>query len=228
MASANAMARIDWTITCVADPGFRPTASAALAPIQPTAKAAPRAAIPTCRFPLMCLSRPFLVAHPCVLGSIVPVRRSFLVMLTDQEREDGGQQCEHQRLHPTNQELQEVKWDLYEPADVGNPGHRLQHRLPGKDVAVETIAERDRPEQDRDDLQATGGEEHHQHQGLHWRRAVTFRREQPLKNPFRPISCTAQTIQHAKKTSAMARVMFTSALTPRNNGWSIMKPASVW
>src|SRR5437773_6986089 len=178
MASANAMARIDWTITGVADPGFRPTASAALAPIQPTAKAAPRAALPTCRFPLMCLSRPFLVAHPCVLGSIVPVRRSFLVMLTDQEREDGGQQCEHQRLHQTNQELQEVKWDLYEPADVGNPGHRLQHRLPGKDVAVETKAERDRPEQDRDDLQATGGEEHHQHQGLHWPRALTFRREQ--------------------------------------------------
>ena len=48
-----------------------------------------------------------------------------------------------------------------------------------------------------------------------------------LKNPFRPISCKAQTIQQAKKTSAMASVMFTSALAPRKSGTSSWKPAAV-
>src|SRR6266403_2842817 len=191
MASANAMARIDWTITGVADPGFRPTASAALAPIKPTARAAPRAAIPTCRLPLMCLSRPFLVAQPCrdgsgqsFLDSIVPGRPPFLVMLTDQQREDGGQQREHQRLHQTNQQFQKVKGNLYERADVGNAGHRVQHRFPGEDVAVETKTERDRPEQDRDDFQATGGEEHDEHEYLQSARALTFRRKQLLEEPL--------------------------------------------
>src|ERR1051325_8805558 len=113
MASANAMERIDCTMTCVADPGFRPTASAALAPIHPTARAAPSAAIPTCRLPLMCLSRPF------------PVRSS--VVLTNQQREDGGQQREHQRLHQTNEQLEEIEGDLDEETDALNARHGLQH-----------------------------------------------------------------------------------------------------
>ena len=39
-----------------------------------------------------------------------------------------------------------------------------------------------------------------------------------LANPIRPFSLRAQTIQHAKKTSAMASVRLTSALAPRKNG----------
>ncbi len=37
----------------------------------------------------------------------------------------------------------------------------------------------------------------------------------------------AQTIQQAKNTSAMARVIFRSALAPRKNGWSMWKPLGV-
>src|SRR4029077_505764 len=172
MASANAMARIDWTITCVAEPGFRPTASADFAPIQPTARAAPRAAIPTCRLPVMFLSRPLsglLARSPnavSVLDSSVRCSRFFLVMLANQQREDGGQQGDHQRLHETDQQLEKVKGDLHEPADAVNPRHGLQHGLPGKDVAVKTKTERDGAEQDRDDLQTAGGEEHDDHEEL--------------------------------------------------------------
>src|SRR6476469_9578205 len=52
MASAKAMARIDWTSTFVAAPGLRPTAVEAPMPIRPTPTAAPRAAKPTCMLPL--------------------------------------------------------------------------------------------------------------------------------------------------------------------------------
>src|SRR5206468_5397532 len=52
MASAKAMARMDWTRIFVAAPGLRPTASEAFIPMSPTPRAAPRAARPTCRFPV--------------------------------------------------------------------------------------------------------------------------------------------------------------------------------
>src|SRR5438876_12386863 len=53
MASANAMARIDCTRILVEAPGLRPTASEAFMPINPTPRAAPSAARPTCRLPLI-------------------------------------------------------------------------------------------------------------------------------------------------------------------------------
>src|SRR3954465_12982098 len=51
--SANAIARIDWTNIAVAAPGLRPTASDALAPINPTPIAAPRAARPMWILPVI-------------------------------------------------------------------------------------------------------------------------------------------------------------------------------
>src|SRR6267143_5555410 len=52
MASAKAMARMDWTRIFFAAPGLRPTASEAFMPLTPTPKAAPSAAKPTCTFPV--------------------------------------------------------------------------------------------------------------------------------------------------------------------------------
>ena len=46
--------------------------------------------------------------------------------------------------------------------------------------------------------------------------------------PARPDSCSAQTIQHAKKTSAMASVRFRSALAPRKQRLVDVKPSAVW
>ena len=47
-------------------------------------------------------------------------------------------------------------------------------------------------------------------------------------NPIGPTSCNAQTIQQAKKMSAMANVRFRSAFAPRKSGWSTSKPLGVW
>src|SRR5262245_11797553 len=47
------MDRMDWTRTLVDEPGLRPTTSEAFMPIRPTAIAAPKAAKPTCTFPIM-------------------------------------------------------------------------------------------------------------------------------------------------------------------------------
>src|SRR5882724_13473772 len=64
------MARIDWTITAVAAPGLRPTASDAFAPMAPTARDAPTAARPTCRFPSMYLLAPFLLLTASTVGAV--------------------------------------------------------------------------------------------------------------------------------------------------------------
>src|SRR3954451_3753296 len=54
-----------------------------------------------------------------------------------------------------------------------------------------------------------------------------FGAKSSLRNPSGPTSRKAQTIQRAKKTSAIARVKFRSALAPRNKGESTLKPAAV-
>src|SRR5580765_2065786 len=105
------MARIDWTRIFVAAPGLRPTASEAFMPMRPTPSAAPSAANPTCRFPVIpsanigindiyvFLSLLFSAAPAIEHGqaaeilnhSMMSRLRAFL-MLTDQHREDGGQE----------------------------------------------------------------------------------------------------------------------------------------
>src|SRR5438046_7785499 len=122
------MDRIDCTITGVADPGLRPTASDAFPPINPTARAAPSAAIATVMLPTIS-SAPF--------SSLVCRRLCRFVMLADQQREDGGQQHEHERLHQTDQQLHEVKRNLHEPAENRYRSHRLEHRFAGEHIAVE-------------------------------------------------------------------------------------------
>src|SRR4249920_3753460 len=115
MASAKAMARIDWTRIGVAAPGLRPTASDAFMPMMPTAMAAPNAANAMCRLPVMfscpsfrgsSRSRPG-VDPPSLISSVVR-GGSFFVMLANEQREHGGQQHEHQRLDHADQQLQKI------------------------------------------------------------------------------------------------------------------------
>src|SRR5512135_1122788 len=133
------MARIDWTRIFVDAPGLRPTASEAFMPMRPTAMAAPNAARPTWRLPIIA----FLPAFPCeVRPSIVSGRLAFFLVLADQQREDGGQQHEDEGLDEAHQELHEVERDREQPAEAGDePPHRLEHGLAGEDVAVETEAQ---------------------------------------------------------------------------------------
>src|SRR4029079_1858626 len=124
----------------VADPGFRPTATAADAPIQPTAIAEPSAARPTWRLPPMCV--PFLSMR--LRGrrrAVLRMYRGLLVVLTEQQGEDRGQQHEHQRLHDPDEQFEKIKRPRHEPADPRHARHRFEHRLARADVAGEPEAE---------------------------------------------------------------------------------------
>src|SRR3974390_1637079 len=107
MASAKAIARIDWTRIFVPAPGLRPTASDAFIPMNPTPRAAPSAAKPTCMFPLssanigindiyvvsfLALARrlPRLnTVKPAKFGSMMRLP-GFFVVLADQHGEHSG------------------------------------------------------------------------------------------------------------------------------------------
>ena len=135
-------------------------------PINPTPMAAPSAARPTCKLAghRVC---PFSSEHQLVRRRQPARMRRLFVVLTDQQREDGGQQHEDQRLHQPDQQLHEIERNRQQPAQARNHrGHRLEHVLAGEDVAVEPEAQRDRPEEDRHDLEAAGSEEHDDHQQL--------------------------------------------------------------
>src|SRR5688572_27265099 len=96
-------------------PGFRPTAVAAAPPIRPTPIAAPNAARATCKLPVIgfILSVVGAIAPNIAAVSMSAVRDAGpgLLVVADQEREDGGEQHEDQRLHQADQQLHEVKRD---------------------------------------------------------------------------------------------------------------------
>src|SRR5215469_14605471 len=114
MASAKAMARMDWTRTFVEASGFRPTASEAFMPIKPTPSAAPSAARPTVKLPVISLLflslqlLPFARSSRNLSFDRARSRRFFL--LTNQQRKHRCQQHEHQRLNQAHQEFQEIEW----------------------------------------------------------------------------------------------------------------------
>src|SRR5215510_12760256 len=112
------MARIDWTRILVAAPGLRPTASEAFMPINPTPSAAPSAANPTCRFPLISATIGIndiydflsLAQRLPRLNTVKPLK-SILSMLpgpmslvlANQHGKHRRQQHEHQCLNKTHQ-----------------------------------------------------------------------------------------------------------------------------
>src|SRR5204863_6709473 len=117
MASANAMARIDCTRILVDAPGLRPTASEAFMPMNPTPIAAPSAARPTCRLPLISANIGVNIVFLSLLSQRLPrlntvkppkfhnlLMRPFVsfFMLANQQRENGCQEHEHERLNQAN------------------------------------------------------------------------------------------------------------------------------
>src|SRR5204863_6845035 len=121
------MERIDCTSTFVDAPGLRPTAAEADMPISPTPMAAPMAAKPTWMFPpsrFPIVSAPVPVSNAIVdisafpsLLFLLPGGRpansqfrlshccGWFLMLTNQQREYGGQQHENQGLHQTHEQF---------------------------------------------------------------------------------------------------------------------------
>src|SRR5215471_7090617 len=126
MASAKAMARIDWTRIFVEAPGLRPTASEAFMPMKPTPTAAPSAASPTCMFPVISANIgindiyvfPFFafstapaIEHGQTIEIVKSMGRSWrFIMLADEHCEHSGQEHEHEGLNETNQQFHEIEW----------------------------------------------------------------------------------------------------------------------
>src|SRR5256885_15333688 len=117
MASANAIVIRDWTKTLVEAPGLRPTASAPFIPMKPTPIAAPSAARPTCRLPLISANIGVNIVFLSLLSQRLPrlntvkppkfhnlLMRPFVsfFMLANQQRENGRQEHEHERLNQAN------------------------------------------------------------------------------------------------------------------------------
>src|SRR3954471_5158506 len=81
----------------------------------------------------------------CLVVRALPVSR---FMLRNEEREDGGQEHENERLNEANQQLQKVKWNRNQPGERRNHvAHRLEHGLTGVNVSEQSKAEGNRPEQ---------------------------------------------------------------------------------
>src|SRR5690242_19159406 len=122
MASAKAMARMDWTNIFVEAPGLRPTASEAFIPMKPTPMAAPSAAKPTCVFPVISANigvsvisfLSFFSAAPAIEhGQAVEIVSSVrcrwcLLVLAHQQCEYRREQHEHQRLDKSHQQFHEI------------------------------------------------------------------------------------------------------------------------
>ena len=89
---------------------------------------------------------------------------------------------------------------------------------PGEDVAIETEAQRDGPEQDGQHLQEPDQEEHHDHQNPHHPGGIPLGAEQIQGDALDTMDWTAHTIQQTKKIMDIAKVMFRSALPPRSSG----------
>ena len=65
-----------------------------------------------------------------------------LAVGANQKREDSGQKHEDQRLHNANQQFHEIERNGNHGRQDGHElGHRLQHILTRKDIAVETEGE---------------------------------------------------------------------------------------
>src|SRR5580658_4303464 len=174
MASAKAVIRIDWTRIWVDAPGLQPTASEGFLPMNPTPSPEPRAARPTVGLPdstanigaIISFSSLFVgFLGPRGLATVGPknlmgIGAVALVVLADQQCEDGGQQHEYHRLHNAGQQLHEVEGnrnhdcaDGPEPRRVFNQfRHRFHHVFSREYISVKTEAQRDGTKENRKNL----------------------------------------------------------------------------
>src|SRR5215813_1610230 len=108
-------------------------------PIRPTLIAAPNAAKPTCKFPVIYLTSG--CAHlqsQAEINYFLSVRGylSFRLMLANQHGKNGGEQHEHQGLNNSHDQLEKVKRNRYQPSEPRDKlGHCFQQIFPGENVA---------------------------------------------------------------------------------------------
>jgi len=104
---------------------------------------------------------------------------ALALVLADQQGENGSEEHEDHGLDKTDKHFEEIKGNRQQPAKAGDKfAHSLEHVFASKDVSVESEAERDGPEQDRDEFETTGSEEYNNHQSLQKAAVLSFRAKQ--------------------------------------------------
>lgn len=111
---------------------------------------------------------------------------AVLLMRTDEDCEYRGKEHEDEGLDEADQQLHEVKgYGNDDAAEDGGPrgvldeiAHRLEHVFSGVHVPVETEAERDGAEEDRDHLETSDADEDDDHEDLHETLGVALGREE--------------------------------------------------
>src|SRR5437667_627928 len=97
-------------------------------------------------------------------------------MLRDQKRENRGQQNKNQRLHDPHQHFHKVKRNRNQPGKRRhNVRHRFQHRLARINISKKPETERDRAEQNRNDLEPANHEKDKDHDQFQKTRGFAFR-----------------------------------------------------
>src|ERR1051326_124288 len=211
MASANAIAKMACTRIFCDAPGFRTTASEAFMPMKPTPIAAPSAANPTCRLPVISantgirdiyvylsllsqrLPRLNTVKPPkfSMVGSFVP----FLV-LANQHGENRRQQHEHERLNDSYEQFHEIKRhrndharERFRPRRLFYQiGHRFQHVFAGENISIKPKAEGNRTKENRKHLQKTNRKEDDDEQDLQSSARFSLWCEQMFEKPDRSVA----------------------------------------
>src|SRR5262249_55289426 len=96
------------------------------------------------------------VRHGCCRSCSGP----FLMRLTDEEREDGSEQHEDERLHEPNKKVEEETGSPHPPPTPGHPRRGSGSRPAGKDVAEERKPGRQGSEENRADSEPARREKH--------------------------------------------------------------------
>src|ERR1700682_1708116 len=99
-------------------------------------------------------------------------------VLRNQKRKDRGQQHEDEGLHNADQHLHKIKWNRNQPGERrNNRSHRFEHVFTRVNVSEKSKAQRDRPEQDRDELEPADHEENKYHYHFEKPRGLALRTE---------------------------------------------------
>src|SRR5208283_1425434 len=172
------MPRMPCTRIFVEAPGLRPTASAALKPTRPTPMAAPRQPRPPWMLPVISAITGIIVV--CVLGWWIAavralhgpggkgtgsvrgllVRFVLVAVVADEADVDAHEQREHERLHESDEKLEDV--ERRRKAPFLHAAYRVHEALAAKDVSEKSQRQRNRPERDRDDLDYPDEEKDHE------------------------------------------------------------------
>src|SRR5215470_14258521 len=111
-------------------------------PMRPTAMAAPNAARPMCKFPLISSCSPSSWAPKTEQVNRSNLKSGALdgfLVLTNQQGEHCSQQHENQCLNYAHKQFHKVKRNRQQPSEFGDKRrHSVQHVLARKNIAVES------------------------------------------------------------------------------------------